>query len=63
MGGERGFHEKGSLYLGNSEISYLVYSIFGLASSAFPHSFNGLEVKMKKFFWVHANDFSNYFYS
>ena len=28
MGGERGFHEWGDVYLGNSEISYLVHSIF-----------------------------------
>ena len=28
MGGKRGFHEWGDVYLGNLEILYLVYSIF-----------------------------------
>ena len=32
VGGERGFHEWGDVYLGNSEISYLVYIIFGEGS-------------------------------
>ena len=31
MGVERGFHDWGNVYLENSDISYLVYSIFSLA--------------------------------